>query len=95
MHSHPAGSLWVEPLVMWANSNQKTLAHAARMAAAGISPTEAPAIGSPQECAPSWDSQLTSAKRSARNIPTGPRAKRERRSLQLCFGLVSRSLHAQ
>ncbi|CAL8462389.1 g1922 [Coccomyxa elongata] len=68
-------------------SNQKTLAHAARMAAAGICLTEAQAIDSPEERAPSWDSQLTSAKRSARNIPTGPRAKRERRSLQPCFGL--------
>ena len=35
------------------------------------------------------DAAAQHAKRAARNIPTGPRAKRERRSTPLGFGLVS------
>ncbi|KAK9906697.1 hypothetical protein WJX75_006387 [Coccomyxa subellipsoidea] len=76
-------------------SNQKTLAHEARMAAAGGVPAPPQTNGRLEEAAPVSASQLGSAKRSAQNIPTGPRAKRERRSVQPCFGLATSEPSAQ
>lgn len=61
------------------------------MAAAGGVADPPHANGKLLEAASISACQLGSAKRSAQNIPTGPRAKRERRFVQPCFGLVSHS----
>lgn len=69
--------------VIWRCSTEKTAAHAQRLARAGLAPHE-------PDQAPRLSHEPVPAmvvKRAARDIPTGPRGKRERRMMHPAFGL--------
>ncbi len=66
-------------------STEKTAAHAQRLARAGVAPSPSPSH-SRQSHEPL---PAPYVKRAARDIPTGPRGKRERRMVHPAFGLDS------
>lgn len=65
-------------------STEKTAAHAQRLARAGVIPLEPQ---HPARQSHDMPSVPAPAKRAARDIPTGPRGKRERRMMHPAFGL--------
>lgn len=68
---------------VWLCSTEKTTAHAQRLARAGVAPS--PSQQQPRQSHESAPAPYV--KRAARDIPTGPRGKRERRVVHPAFGL--------